>query len=481
VALAQPAAAPPLRRISDTLRAFDGRRIPAELETLVLRDGSGPDSIDLEVTWLRLPATTAAPGSPIVFLMGGPGVPASVIGRVPPYFSLFDELRSTGDVILLDQRGTGLSRPELACDPVGPPPTDFLLTAAALERALVAAYAPCVAKWRGRNVPLDRFGPAAIAADLEAMRSALGADRISLLGFSYGTRLALEYARRHPDRVDRIVLQGVLGFDHGARLPADLDALLGRVAAVAAADPVASDLTPDLRSALAGRLAALERAPVEVPVPVPGTAGDTARLAVGREGMESLVSIGIGDTRIPALLASLGAGDQRVLAGYVGGIYRDLATGGGGLFGRTAYCAAPPSAARLAEAARAVSGATLGPSFDNRVVTPEFCRSIGLEPGTDGQPEGWDGRLGGTALLIQGELDDRTPLGNAEEVARGFGSATVVTVRNGGHELLPSDAVQALVTGFLSTGQTAVRSLDLPAPRFPSVDEAAAPRRRPGG
>src|SRR5512134_551755 len=81
----------------DTLVAFDGRRVPAERVTLTRVDGAGPDTVSLGVTYLRLPATTASPGSPIVFLMGGPGVPASVIGRVPPYFTLFDRLRGAAD------------------------------------------------------------------------------------------------------------------------------------------------------------------------------------------------------------------------------------------------------------------------------------------------------------------------------------------------------------------------------------------------
>ena len=45
--------------------------------------------------------------------------------------------------------------------------------------------------------------------DMEAIRQALGLERMSLLGISYGTALALAYARAHPDRVDRLILDSV--------------------------------------------------------------------------------------------------------------------------------------------------------------------------------------------------------------------------------------------------------------------------------
>src|SRR5262249_20070369 len=61
---------------------------------------------------------------------------------------------------------------------------------------------------RAQGVDPRACTDASIADDIEEIRSALAVPRVSLLGFSYGTRLALTFARRHPDRVDRLVLQG---------------------------------------------------------------------------------------------------------------------------------------------------------------------------------------------------------------------------------------------------------------------------------
>ena len=49
--------------------------------------------------------------------------------------------------------------------------------------------------------PLD-----AMARDLEAMRIPLGEERISYVGYSYGTVLGAAYARLYPERVDAFVL-----------------------------------------------------------------------------------------------------------------------------------------------------------------------------------------------------------------------------------------------------------------------------------
>ncbi len=464
------------RTAADSLAAFDGRRQEAERTTLTVRQvwPGARDTSTVTVAYLRLPARTPRPGSPIVFLMGGPGVPASVIGRVPPYWALFDRLRSVADVVLLDQRGTGLSQPSLDCAPGPPPRPDFLESLRTLRRALVATYAPCVAAWRERGVRPELFSAAEIARDVEEVRRQLGAERISLLAFSYGTRLALEYARRYPERVDRAVLQGTLGFDEVIRTPTALDSVLARVSAAAAQDSVARALVPYLGTALGDVLVAAGRRPVEVTVP--GAGGDSVRLRVGRGGLEAIVSGRIADPRLPALAATLRAGDTRVLAALAGGIYRDLAGGGGSLFGRAVYCSAPASRERERLARSLAGRAMLGQVFDNIPESSDFCREIGIAPGAYAAPPArpWPG----AALFVTGTLDDRTPPANTERARRWFADARVVTVENGGHELLPVDAVQSLVAEFLSTGSVSRTTVTLPPPRFLTIEEALQPPRR---
>ena len=73
---------------------------------------------------------------------------------------------------------------------------------------------------RAAAVCAERLGPARAryttqetVADLEAVRAALGYERIALYGTSYGTKLAVAYARAHPDRVERLLLDSVVAPD----------------------------------------------------------------------------------------------------------------------------------------------------------------------------------------------------------------------------------------------------------------------------
>jgi pimeloyl-ACP methyl ester carboxylesterase len=59
------------------------------------------------------------------------------------------------------------------------------------------------------NTDLDEYGTDIAADDLDSVRSALGYPKIVLDGGSYGTEFFLDYARRHPEHVESIVLQGV--------------------------------------------------------------------------------------------------------------------------------------------------------------------------------------------------------------------------------------------------------------------------------
>jgi len=85
----------------DTIAAERGRFTVPE-------NRSSPSSRRITLAYVRFPATTPAPGSPIVYLAGGPGGSGITTAR-GRRFPLFMQLRSVADVIAFDQRGTGES------------------------------------------------------------------------------------------------------------------------------------------------------------------------------------------------------------------------------------------------------------------------------------------------------------------------------------------------------------------------------------
>ncbi|HEV8555117.1 MAG TPA: alpha/beta hydrolase [Actinophytocola sp.] len=186
------------------------------------RPGAGTISLALA----RLPALD--PASRIGALLLNPGGPGgSGVGAVAydPALSQapeFATVRQRFDIVGFDPRGVGASTP-IACrsalhDPAVRPfprtPAEF----AALVRFNRQAGDGC----RAATGPLiDHVDTLSVVADVEAIRRALRAERISWLGLSYGTEIGELYAERHPSRVRAMVLDGVV--DHS--LPARAAAL----------------------------------------------------------------------------------------------------------------------------------------------------------------------------------------------------------------------------------------------------------------
>ena len=116
-------------------------------------------------------------------------------------FRLFDALRGTGDVVLLDQRGTGLSTPIAPeqCPVERTYPSDRPIELEPYLDLVTELGRACARFWADHGVDLSAYHTLESVADLEALRTALGVDRIRLVAISYGTHLALAYLRHHPD------------------------------------------------------------------------------------------------------------------------------------------------------------------------------------------------------------------------------------------------------------------------------------------
>src|SRR4051812_49221940 len=102
--------------------AADGTKVEAELGRLpVPQNRSKPSGRQIELAFVRFRSTTAIPGPPIVYLAGGPGG-SGIATASGPRFHQFMAMREVADVIALDQRGVGLSKPNLEyLEPLGYP------------------------------------------------------------------------------------------------------------------------------------------------------------------------------------------------------------------------------------------------------------------------------------------------------------------------------------------------------------------------
>ena len=99
-------------------------------------------------------------------------------------------------------------------------------------------------------------------ADADAVRAALGAERVDLVGVSYGTRAALEYLRAYPRHVRRVVIDGVAPPDMTLPESFDIDsrAALDAVFRACAREPACARAHPALEASWQRLLASLPRA-----------------------------------------------------------------------------------------------------------------------------------------------------------------------------------------------------------------------------
>src|SRR5262245_31641345 len=367
----------PVRSESTQVRSYDGRVMPGELLRMTVAECRAQPGATVTVAALLLPTTAEPPGNPAAFRMGGPGIPGTAMAPVPPYFTLFQRLRGLGDVLILDQRGIGRSEPNLDCPLRGPLPPDVFVSTDKLVSFLGGELAACAASWRERGVEPLSYDTIESADDMDDLRRALGMEKLDLLAFSYGTRLALAFVQRHGAHVGSVVLQGVNGPGLVAKRPAPVARKLRRIGELLAKDPAWHTEIDLLASARSGR-ERLAREPATVSVN-DRRSGSTMKLQIGREGFDAIVWLNLDNARLPALLVSVAAGDDRLLAKFAEAAWNGLGSGTAGLMARAVNCAADRPDARWKVVDEESALSPFGAPIDNAFLTAEFCRWIGQD------------------------------------------------------------------------------------------------------
>lgn len=133
---------------------------------------------------------------PIVAMEGGPGYPST--GSAASYLFMTGSLHRRRDLILMDQRGTGGSD---AIDCPGVQDYDAL----ARPGDYPAVVAACARRLGERA---NAYGSAAVAEDLRAVLEAIHVSKVDLYGDSYGSYAAQVFAVHYPSFVRDLVLDG---------------------------------------------------------------------------------------------------------------------------------------------------------------------------------------------------------------------------------------------------------------------------------
>ncbi|MCZ2440372.1 MAG: alpha/beta hydrolase [Burkholderiales bacterium] len=388
---------------------------------------------------------------PVFFFAGGPG--QSAIDLAGPVAQLLGRFANRRDLVLIDQRGTGRSAP-LVCDGDDTPTQPLRST---LDEALVLRdLARCREQLQALPYgDLRRYTTVEAVQDAEAVRQALGAERVNLVGVSYGTRVALDYLRQAPQAVRRVVLDGVAppdmalptSFAHDAQ--AAFDALL----AWCEGDPACRQRHPRLRAQWQALLAALPReATLQHPV-----SGREERLTLTPDMLAGLARAPLYSpplgSALPLAIEEAAAGRWAPLLGLASAL-------GGGAPARLAQgehfaviCsedmpraeALPPPQGAFSSLAQRYRRACA--DWPRAQLPPAFYR-IGPAPAP--------------VLLLSGALDPVTPPQHAERVAARLGArARHVVAAAAGHGQLALPCVREMVYRFVDAeDEAAALSLD---------------------
>jgi pimeloyl-ACP methyl ester carboxylesterase len=177
-------------------------------------------------------------GDLVTFIDGGPGGAATE--DFPAVATALEPLLKHHHILLVDQRGTGgsnaLDCPQLSArskQPSSEQPSAEQLEEQNDKAKLPGLLRECLQEIT-RNADPQFYSTSDAILDLEAIRVALGGSQLNLLGVSYGTRVAQQYAMRYPQAVRSIVLDSAvpnslaLGQDHARNLDTALKAQFER-------------------------------------------------------------------------------------------------------------------------------------------------------------------------------------------------------------------------------------------------------------
>lgn len=181
-------------------------------------DYAEPDGDTIKIGVLRKPASSKADriGSLLVN-PGGPGVAG--LSTAAAVSSENSSLAQRFDFVGFDPRGVGSSEPDIECltdqetdqDRADDSELDTSPAGTAKTEQQAKDYAAkCAERTEHGKEMLANIGTRDVVRDMDVLRSALGDDKLTYVGYSYGTRIGAAYAEAFPKNVRALVLDGAI-------------------------------------------------------------------------------------------------------------------------------------------------------------------------------------------------------------------------------------------------------------------------------
>lgn len=256
---------------------------------------------------------------PVILLSGGPG--EKTVSSALNAVQLLSHIHPNRDLILFDQRGVGLSEPALECPEWIDAQYDILDEADSMLAAqqTFEKLMACKDKLVAAGYNLAVYNTAQNAADVEAIRQALGYAQVNLAGGSYGSLLAQEVIRTYPEHLRSVVMNSIWPMETSFFIAAPqvtADAVL-RLLAACEADTACRTAYPYLTQIFFDVVASLNEDPVIITVTHALTGQDYPVLLTGDRVYSNLVGFLYQTDLLPLLPQAIYAvadGDYEMMA-----------------------------------------------------------------------------------------------------------------------------------------------------------------------
>ena len=417
-----------------------GDPLEAQCTTLAVpedRSKPGGRTIALNIAWIPPRNTSDPAADPVFFLAGGPGQAA--VATFPGLAPVFKDVMKDRGMLLVDQRGTGKSNP-LNCKSEGSEETGSDPAAA---RVWIEG---CIAELSAK-ADLRHYTSTDAVADLDAVRKAIGADKLNLVGVSYGTRMAQQYALRHPQHVRTITLDSpvpnTLGL--GNIFAGNLDSALQAQFTLCKESPACKDRMGDPRAELQAVLTRLRANPVPVTYR-DGSTGEEITETITADHVAGLVRMyaympAVG-ALLPQLIREASQGRYANLMALAKMMQNDMAESMSMGMQMSVICSEDAGSMVVrAEDADTVLG--------NRMVESMAAMCEAWPKGD--KPADFNTPLKGDlpVLVLTGEFDPVTPPKYGEEIAKSLPKSRWLNLKGQGHNVIGAGCMPKLFAQFI--------------------------------
>lgn len=411
----------------------------------------GGEQLKLAVATIRSIKASPEP-DPLIMEQGGPG--GSTIDIFLRQFSTDNRLRSNRDVILLEQRGTLYSTPNLMCPEIDQLTLDTLdkdLTQEEAAKLNLQAITSCHDRLVADGIDLSAFDSLENARDLESLRLAMGYDEINLYGVSYGTLLALHYMKLFPDNLRSVILDGVLPpqVNYLYHTTSTIDQSLKRLFAACQADAYCQGDFPDLEGTLFNLVDQFNQHPATFPMTDPDS-GKTYQVVLdGDSFLNGIAQMMYSTSIIPAIprmIVDARDGEFDFFSRIMSMIVFDRTVAYGMYY--SVLCAEDADFTPDQQVLQGVDPTVAEVMQRGPQEFLESCKVWKVEAlnSSVDQPVSSDV----PTLLLSGAFDPVTPPEYAELVAQNLSRSFVVTFPNGGHgQAFEGECQDGIILDFL--------------------------------